>query len=61
MEYCDLIQRHYEQQWLKKPKHRFWMKGPIDQLPREFCVLELPPNADAQYVDLRHALHVAAR
>ena len=44
MEFCEQLQRHYEQQWANTAKRRSWERGPTDQLPQDFCVLEFPPS-----------------
>lgn len=43
-DYSERIRRHYESGWSNKGKPCTLTQGPVDELPREFHVLEFPPS-----------------
>lgn len=43
-ERAELIQQHCETAWKTKASQLTFHRGPVDQLPEDFCVLEFPPN-----------------
>lgn len=43
-DYKVLVKKHYIQNWQQDGLEKRWDKGPIDQLPKEFCVLEFKPT-----------------
>jgi hypothetical protein len=44
-EHCGRILRHYESVWGKGGRQRRWQRGPIHELPSDFCVVEFSPTA----------------
>ena len=46
MDYQDSIIRHYENNWNTSPKIYYWDKGPSNELPYDFRVLEFSPNKE---------------
>jgi hypothetical protein len=42
------ISKHYENIWGSKGKIVKWDKGPIKELPKDFCVLEFAPTNDRE-------------
>lgn len=43
-DYCQWIVRHYETVWASSGRKRRWERGPIHELPSEFCVVEFSPS-----------------
>lgn len=44
MDYKKSITEHYIKVWNNTPFCRYWDKGPIHELPNDFCVLEFEPT-----------------
>lgn len=44
--YRDRIITHYESVWGNKSIQKNWEKGPVENLYKDFCVLEFPPTHD---------------
>lgn len=42
-EYCRDIESHYLSKWVGKSGVRKWDRGPVSDLPVDFCVLEFEP------------------
>lgn len=42
---CIELTRHYEERWHNQARICFWNKGPVHQLPEDFCILEFAPTA----------------
>lgn len=42
--HCERIKSHYAGVWKNHPVERRWDRGPVGELPSEFCVLEFPPT-----------------
>lgn len=40
----DSLFKHYVRNWHGQFKERHWLKGPHDELPEKFCVLEFAPS-----------------
>jgi hypothetical protein len=43
MDYSENIKKHYTEFWGEFTEHRF-DKGPVSELPIEFCILKFPPH-----------------
>jgi hypothetical protein len=43
-EYGECLIRHYETVWANSARRRHWERGPIHQLPQDFCVVEFQPS-----------------
>jgi hypothetical protein len=41
----ELVRQHYENCWNSKSRECLWKSGPINQLPRGFCILVFPPSS----------------
>lgn len=69
--YCEAIEAHYARAWHPPANRIRWDRGPIDDLPEDFCVLVIPRTSDiwafatrcmSQITDAeRLELHVLAR
>jgi hypothetical protein len=44
MSFRNLIVKHYEDNWNNHSVPKVWSKGPVEELPPDFCVLEFPPS-----------------
>lgn len=45
-DYQDAIKKHYQENWNIEPEVYFFDRGPANQLPYGFRVLEFPPSKD---------------
>ena len=43
-EWTNFIRNHYEQNWTTDEKVKHWSRGPIQDLPVDFCILEFKPT-----------------
>jgi hypothetical protein len=41
---CGILAGHYQSVWNRVANKRVWTKGPSEELPEGFCVLEFPPD-----------------
>lgn len=46
MNECHAIIKHYSEIWATVPEKKKWDKGPVSELPNEFCVLEFQPSVN---------------
>jgi hypothetical protein len=44
--YAGLIQAHYASVWPTSAKELRWSAGPVDELPRDFCVLAIERSSE---------------
>lgn len=44
LDYCEQVVWHYESIWANIGRKRDWERGPIHELPSEFCVVEFSPS-----------------
>jgi hypothetical protein len=45
--YCDEIKEHYEEVWKSKADIKRWTRGPVHELPRNFCVVECESQSNS--------------
>ena len=46
MDYQDSIKSHYKSNWQIEPNICYWDKGPANELPYDFRILEFPPTKE---------------
>lgn len=46
--FCAEIRSHYSKTWVSTPIIKRWAKGPVVELPPDFCVLEFAPRNSRQ-------------
>jgi len=44
LKYANLLRAHYQRVWQRVPTELRWHGGPLDELPRDFSVLEFGPD-----------------